>query len=401
MVADGETGLWGILDVETGNDILPFKYAYLGNENFAYLTEWVRFLGGSLMPFSPAGDFGHWGILDISTGKQVVKPVYYNIMPSRGGFYLNGEDEDKWLDAKTKKMAPRPDDPELPAALKGVYASWWTFPITGTDLYAGRQESDMKSVIVRKDGKVVVAPAGYSYPFFLDKEQMSPDYLARCMVCARDEKAQAEVDGRYIQADGDGMDNIDLTYYDPDSMYEKDDFMDWLYSVCGDPVESSDVAFNLKDIFLGTKPMKGILGNDRKEISVWFTDAKETKDGFSVKGKSSVSGGADCSFSGELTTTLLSVLTMENGKDMYMLFGTYYLEEDPGQKGSGVFEGNFNFYLEPGRNGDLVLVKDRSMPQEQGYDMNKTFVGTWTSHRTGASKRCTWSDGFVPFSQPY
>jgi hypothetical protein len=93
-------------------------------------------------------------------------------------------------------------------------------------------------------------------------------------------------------------------------------------------------------------------------------------------------------------------MTMANGHIMYALCGTYYLEEDAGQKGSGVFEGHYLYYLEQLKDGRLTPVKDRNLPQELGYDMNKVFVGTWTSHRTGKAKRCNWSDGFVPFSQP-
>jgi hypothetical protein len=401
VVLDGKTGLWGILSVE-GRQILPFKYKYLGCQpQPASLPEWVRVLGGPLMPFATDGEEIKWGILEVATGKQIVKPAYYMVTPEKGGFSFWSDEQDLWLDGQTRKFAKRPEDPELPAPLKGVYAPSWTFPITGTDLYVGRRESDMKSVIVQKDGKVVVPARGITYPFLADKEQMSPDYLSMEMGCAT-AYASSILEGYYMDGDGD-MGVPDLTSYDPDdeNLYDSDAFLDWIVAMYGAPADTQDFSYNLKDIFLGGEPMKGILGNDRKEIRVWFTGVESTDKGFVVKGKSSVAGGASCNFGGELTMRTLAHTPLEGGKEVYMLFGESYLDEAPGQKGSGVFEGVFLYYLEQAGDGKLVLVKDRSLPLELGYDMNKTFVGTWTSHRTGTAKRCNWSDGFVPFSQPY
>ena len=401
VVADGKTGLWGAMTVE-GRQVLPFKYGYLGNINEAMLPEWVRVLGGPLLPFRTGDAKSKWGLLEVATGKEVVKPRYIGVLLDRGGFYFFGsEEENTWFDRKSRKWKDGPEDPEMPAALQDKYRQEWTHPITGTDLYMTAQKADMKFVIVHEDGRVAVPPTGYAYPAWADKEIMSTDYMARNMACARDGEAKDKLESRYMQADGDGnYETPDLTYFNPDAPDDCALFTDWIRDMAEEQEDPAKFSWDLKDIFLGTKPMKGILGNDRKEISVWFTDAEETEKGFAVKGKSSVAGGAACTFSGDLVISLLAVRTLESGKEMYLLHGQFYLEEDPGQKGSGYFDGCFLYYLEQTKGAKLVLVKDRNLPAELGYDMNKAFVGSWTSHRTGKGKRCNWADGFVPFSKP-
>ena len=398
VAADAKTGLWGVLSV-SGKVILPFKYGYLGVPEYADLLDWIRAVEGSLMPFRPEKEDYKWGLVEVPGGKEIAKPVYYHVLPESGGFSMDSDEDVYWLDAKTRKFAAEPEKRQDPPALAAKYT--WIYPITGTDLYMARQQSDMKAVIVSSAGKVVVAPSGNAYPFWADKETMSSDYLGGTMGCARDEYAEVEMQRRFVAADGDyAYEMPDLTCFDPDSLDDSDWFWDYCMSITEEGAEFQDFTWDIKNIFLDPKPLTGILGNDLKEISVWFTAAEPTSGGFAVKGKSSVAGGAACNFTGELGCSILSPMTMANGHIMYALCGTYYLEEDAGQKGSGVFEGHYLYYLEQLKDGRLTPVKDRNLPQELGYDMNKVFVGTWTSHRTGKAKRCNWSDGFVPFSQP-
>ena len=400
VAADAKTGLWGVLSL-SGKVVLPFQYGYLGVPEYVNLLDWITAVEGPLMPFQPEKDDYHWGLLEVPGGKEIAKPVYYHVLPESGGFSMDSDEDVYWLDPKTRKFAAEPQKRQDPPALSDRYT--WIYPITGTDLYMARQQSDMKAVIVSGSGKVVVAPSGNAYPFWADKATMSSDYLGCTMGCAKDEYAEVEMQSRFVAADGDyAYEMPDITCFDPDSQDDFEKFWDWCLFVTeeADAAEFQDFTYDLKSIFLDTKPLKGILGNDMKEISVWFTEADAGSDRFIVKGKSSVAGGAACNFTGELRYSILSPLTMENGHTMYFLCGTYCLEENPGQKGSGVFDGYFLYYLEQLKDGRLTPVKDRNLPQELGYDMNKVFVGTWTSHRTGNAKRCNWSDGFVPFSQP-
>ena len=401
IAADGKTGLWGVV-TPSGKEILPFQYGYLGVVNVVPVVEWVRALGGPLLPFRE-GDAGtNWGLVDVATRKVVLKPVYYVMYPESGGFRLYQDESDSWFETKTRTMKEGPEEPVVPAALKNIFSPWWAEPITGSDLYLGRRQADMKFAIYRSDGTVVVPASGNVYPSLVNKEVLSTDYLAYTMGCAKDRDAERELLSLYDTADGDGLyEEPDLNYFTESHESEPYDFLEWCYSRAGEGEEFSSFTWDCQNMFLGTKPLKGILGDDRKEISVWFTTAEAKEDGFFVKGKSSVAGGAACTFTGELNYTMISPLTAETGQTFYLLFGTYCLEEDAGQKGTGVFEGTFLYYLERLKDGRLSPVKDRSIPKAYGFDMNKVFVGIWTSHRTGNNKRCHWSDGFVPYSHPY
>jgi hypothetical protein len=46
------------------------------------------------------------------------------------------------------------------------------------------------------------------------------------------------------------------------------------------------------------------------------------------------------------------------------------------------------------------VVLDERMGGADGYQ-NNTFVGTWTSHRTGQRKRALWGDDRLPYVQGF
>jgi len=76
--------------------------------------------------------------------------------------------------------------------------------------------------------------------------------------------------------------------------------------------------------------------------------------------------------------------------------GQYEFFEDPHQKGSGILKGNFqtNFYI----NEKGELKYDALMFVADGFKNNQ-FEGTWTSYKTGLTKKCSWGDYRIPDSR--
>ena len=109
-------------------------------------------------------------------------------------------------------------------------------------------------------------------------------------------------------------------------------------------------------------------------------------------------------FSGTMKITKTSATPMaeldeeykgEQVKEAGFVFGEYHFAEDAEQTNTGKFDGVFVTDWIVNKNGRLQY--DEVMMGADGY-LNNQFLGTWTSHRTKASKPASWGDSRIPLS---
>jgi len=145
----------------------------------------------------------------------------------------------------------------------------------------------------------------------------------------------------------------------------------------------------------------GVIGLDYKRIRIFVGKVtKDAKDNltYHVTGKSNVNGNI-CDFNGQikLLRAYESSVDSESEHDNSgNLFAEYSFNEDKTQKSSGSFRGIFEcfYYLDKKNRKGLI---DESSSIADGY-FNRTYVGTWTSNSTKATKKCIWGDYRLPFT---
>lgn len=145
-------------------------------------------------------------------------------------------------------------------------------------------------------------------------------------------------------------------------------------------------------------PAVGVLGKDYKRIDLYFYPNFESMDSltFAVTGRSKVKNNI-CDFSGTITITKVSHFWERDydSPDWYTIVGEYRFEENPKQKGSGVFEGDWAAYAYCD-NGILYIDDENAVAD--GYE-NRTFVGIWKNYDIGyMPKLCIWGDGKLPLT---
>jgi len=122
---------------------------------------------------------------------------------------------------------------------------------------------------------------------------------------------------------------------------------------------------------------------------------------YHVRGKSRTRRKIVCAFTGTIRLQHAGELprdpSLPPGPDNPrhgVLTAEYQLSEDAKQNGSGLYRGIVATFWRYDSRGN-VLLDDR----DWGADayQNNTFVGTWTSHRTGVRKRCLWGDDRLPY----
>jgi len=149
----------------------------------------------------------------------------------------------------------------------------------------------------------------------------------------------------------------------------------------------------------------GYIGNDFQKLHVEFTKIeKKNNMEYTVEGNSRVKSNI-CRFNGVFKIVDIRKLkNKEYGVDDWMkgkikeqgiVIVDFFLKEDSVQKGSGIFRGKliFKWYLD--NNGNLQY--DDAREDSDDYSNNQ-FLGTWTSYKTNAVKRCAWGHYRIPNS---
>ncbi len=146
----------------------------------------------------------------------------------------------------------------------------------------------------------------------------------------------------------------------------------------------------------------GYIGDNYQRFQIHITSFKKSKSNplvYDVKGKTKVKGNV-CGFTGTFEVTAAEYDDslqefMDPGYRGIAIVSEVVLYEDKAQAGSGVIRGSlvtdiiFDGKNKPEYNA-LMLMAD-------GYENNQ-FTGTWTSYKTGLSKKCNWGDYRIPES---
>ena len=148
----------------------------------------------------------------------------------------------------------------------------------------------------------------------------------------------------------------------------------------------------------------GFIGENYQRFYIHYTSVTRVNNSpylYQVTGKTRVKDNI-CNFTGQIRI-LKAVLYKEpvtsefsqfkNGSVISLI--TFY--EDSAQSGSGVIKGKLvsNFYI----NKKGHLFYDALMAVADGFSNNEC-TATWTSYKTGKSKKCNWGDYRIPDSGP-
>lgn len=155
----------------------------------------------------------------------------------------------------------------------------------------------------------------------------------------------------------------------------------------------------------------GYIGDNYKRLHFhWLTIEKSDENPlvYEVSGKTKV-GSNICSFTGQLLITSAMQSASEEDPDERIgtIFGSFYFEENPEERGTGEFQGRFwsNYWLPHGLEGpplaaggperclyyDEILVYNSLDTYSPGFSNNQ-FTGTWTSYRSAREKEVAWAD---------
>jgi len=146
----------------------------------------------------------------------------------------------------------------------------------------------------------------------------------------------------------------------------------------------------------------GYIGDNYQRFQIHFASFKKSRNNplvYDVKGKTKVNGNV-CTFTGSIEITVAEYEDslegfMDPGYKGISIVSDVKLYEDKMQSGSGIIKGTlvtdaiFNDKTKPEYN-SLMLMSDSYR--------NNQFTGTWTSYKTGRSKKCNWGDYRIPDS---
>ncbi len=143
----------------------------------------------------------------------------------------------------------------------------------------------------------------------------------------------------------------------------------------------------------------GYIGENFQRFQIHFISVIKNADNklqYFVYGKTKVNENI-CAFQGIITIKRVVIYkdaefpTLTQGT----VYGQYVFYENPGQKGSGILRGHFqtDFYF----NEKGEIKYNGLMAVADGFQNNQ-FEGTWTSYKTGVSKKCNWGDFRIPDS---
>lgn len=159
--------------------------------------------------------------------------------------------------------------------------------------------------------------------------------------------------------------------------------------------DETDSSLNYWD----TIPSNGILGKNYTQIEMYIDPQIEQKDSliFQIHGKSKVKN-IICDFAGEIHIEHIYGYWNYglNFPKEYRIVGSYFLNENKKQYGSGTFQGTYSSYCYIDEKQKTVLLYDLFYIAD-GYE-NRNFVGTWTNHKTKEKKKCIWGDNRLPYT---
>lgn len=148
----------------------------------------------------------------------------------------------------------------------------------------------------------------------------------------------------------------------------------------------------------------GYVGTDFQRMRIVILSATKSPSEpgtYNVTGKSMVKNVVR-PFSGTMKITKTSSTPKAGDEEEYKgenvrgagaVFGEYHFVEDAKQTSTGKFDGSFVTYWILDANGKLQY--DEVMMGADAY-LNNQFAGTWTSHRSKASKPASWGDSRIP-----
>ncbi len=144
----------------------------------------------------------------------------------------------------------------------------------------------------------------------------------------------------------------------------------------------------------------GFIGENYQRLRIHFISVIKNPNKsmeYLVYGKSKVKNNI-CDFQG--TITIEEAFTYNDFEfpsiKQGIFKGKYSFFENPDQNGTGKFQGNFHtfFFIDK----DNTIKYNALMYVADGFENNQ-FEGTWTSYKTGISKKCNWGDYRIPDSQ--
>ena len=146
----------------------------------------------------------------------------------------------------------------------------------------------------------------------------------------------------------------------------------------------------------------GFIGEDYQRFQIHFTSITKSKSSpylYIISGKTLVHNNI-CSFTGTLkivsadydTSSLMKLIGYQNFKRGFIT-SQIKIIEDSNQLASGIINGRLEtdcYFDDKGKifYNALMIVAD-------GFS-NNSFIGNWTSFKTGLSKKCNWGDGRIP-----
>ncbi|MGQ2982569.1 hypothetical protein [Flavobacterium sp.] len=146
----------------------------------------------------------------------------------------------------------------------------------------------------------------------------------------------------------------------------------------------------------------GYIGDNFQRFQIHFTSFKKSKADplvYDVKGKTRVKGNI-CGFTG---TFKITAVEHDDSIQEFMdpdyrgiaIVSNVILYEDKSQPGSGIIKGVL--VTDAIFNGKAKAEYNALMLMSDSY-RNNQFTGTWTSYKTGRSKKCNWGDYRIPES---
>lgn len=140
------------------------------------------------------------------------------------------------------------------------------------------------------------------------------------------------------------------------------------------------------------RTFQGTIGDDNQRIEIRFIQiSKDSESHFKyhVKGKSRVMNNV-CDFDGYMIVDQIMLLN-ETKRDSYepdlsegIMYGRYYLNENPEQKHVGQFTGNFKSMFDKSLNGPVL---NNTWLGQEGFN---SFVGSWANYDHTKPKYCSW-----------
>ena len=171
------------------------------------------------------------------------------------------------------------------------------------------------------------------------------------------------------------------------------------------PLIKAKININEKDIsplLMQKIPYLGFIGADKKRLRIDFTVQKQGKRTYTMKGSTMVDKN-ERTFEGNITIDTLYAFALPSYgvddeykgkvKEEGIVIATYELKEDPKQSAMGVFKGKLfvKWYVD----NENRFLYDYIDDDYDAY-FNNSFLGTWTSYKTGKSKPCNWGLHRIP-----